>query len=109
STTVSFVGGDPDGFAIFGFFFVSVPTASASFVTSAVGFAKVAAVVVGVVVVSLVVVAALEPVSAPAPGMAAVLVPPPHAAKPIESAARAGHFRAFICRITAATLLSVSQ
>jgi len=41
STTVSFFGGSPDGFVIFGFFFVSVPTAFASFRTAALGLAKV--------------------------------------------------------------------
>src|SRR5215212_3334317 len=105
STTVSSAGGLPVGFGIFGFFFVSVPTASAIFCTSAVGLAKVGALVV-VSVVAVVAVAA-APVS-PAPlGISAVFVPPlPQAARPTQSAIRAGHLRRLWSRITGGTVPS---
>src|SRR4051794_41890504 len=98
STTVSLAGGLPDGLGIFGFFFVVVPTAFATFVTAALGLAKVggfagASVVVAVVVEALVLTEEL--------GISAVLVPPPHAARPTHAAASAGHLREFLRRITA--------
>src|SRR5436190_8004131 len=104
STTISCFGGLPLGFGIFGFFFVSVPTASASFFTSAVGFANVG----GLAVVSVVLVAVVA--DAPVPellGMSAVFVlPPPHEAKPMQAAASAGHLRVLLGRITAGRLLT---
>jgi hypothetical protein len=84
----------PDGFGIFGFFLVLVPTAFAIFVTSAVGFAKVGGfAVVFVVVVSVVVVAVVVELleSAEALGMSAVLVLP-HAASPMHAATSASPF-----------------
>jgi hypothetical protein len=100
STTVSFVGGLPDGFGIFGSFFVSVPIAPAIFVTAAVGFAKVgcAVVVVVDVVVDVVVVALASPEPL---GMSAFFVPPPHAASPRHAAASTGHLREVVSRFTA--------
>jgi ketosteroid isomerase-like protein len=105
STTVSCFGGLPLGFAIFGFFFVSAPTASAIFFTSAVGFANVG----GLAVVSVVLVAvpADVPVLPELLGMSAVFVPPPHAAKPTQAAASAGHVRVLLSRITAGRLLTL--
>src|SRR3954452_19633550 len=97
STTVSFDGGLPDGFGIFGFFFVFVPTASAIFVTSAVGFANEGGFAVVVVVVSVAVVVA--PVSPEPLGMSAVLELP-QAARPMQAAASAGHFARLLSRIT---------
>src|SRR6476469_9370674 len=105
STTVSFAGGLPDGFGIFGFFFVFVPTAAASFVTAAVGLANVGA-LAGVVVDGVVDVSATDelPVSPDPLGIAAVFVPPPHAARPTHAAASAGHLSCLLSRITAGTL-----
>src|SRR5215217_5852854 len=108
STTVSLAGGLPVGFGIFGFFFVSVPTASAIFFTSAVGFAKVGALVV-VSVVAVVAVAAAPVFPAPL-GISAVFVPPlPQAARPTQSPASAGHLRRLWSRITAGTVPSGSK
>jgi hypothetical protein len=72
---------------IFGFFLVSVPTASAIFCTSALGFAKVGAFAVVSVVVSVGV--AIVPVSDPS-GISAVFELP-HAARATQTPARAGH------------------
>src|SRR4051812_37569568 len=105
STTVSFLGGLPVGFGIFGFFLVLVPTASASFVTLAVGFANVGGLAAVVVVVSTL--AELLPVSLPL-GIAAVLVPPPQAARPTHANASAGNFDLFRSPVTAGTLAAVS-
>src|SRR4051794_12752911 len=104
STTINCFGGLPAGFGIFGFFLVSVPTASASFFTSAVGFANVGGFAVVAVVVAVVVDA---PVSPELLGMSAVFVlPPPHAARPMQAAASAGHLRLLLSRITAGRLLT---
>src|SRR4051812_30240080 len=106
STTVSFAGGLPLGFGIFGFFFVSVPTASAIFLTSAVGLANVGALaaVVAVVVVAVVVDALVLPEPS---GMSAVFVLLPQAARPMEAASTASPLEWSLSRITAGTVLSV--
>src|SRR4051794_13405498 len=103
STAVSFAGGLPDGFGIFGFFFVSVPTALAIFVTSAVGLANVGGLAVVVVVVAAVAVVE-APVSPDPLGMSAVFVLP-QAASPMQATASAGHFEWLSSRITRGTLV----
>src|SRR4051812_49867781 len=101
STTVSLDGGLPDGFGIFGFFFVLVPTASAIFFTSAVGFAKVG----GLVVACVVVVVVDAPVPPELLGMSAGFLPPlPRGARPMHTTATAGHVRGLGSRITAGPL-----
>src|SRR4051794_31906796 len=102
STTVSFFGGAPAGFAIFGFFLGSVPTPLASFVTSAVGLANVGGLAAVVVVAVVAVVDA--PVSPEPLGMSAVFVLLPQAARPMHAAASAGHLEWLMSRITAGTI-----
>src|SRR5689334_7386932 len=97
STTVSFAGGLPFGLGIFGFFFVSVPTASAIRWTSAVGLANVG----GLAAASVVVVAGVDDVAFSEPfGMSAVLVLP-QAAMPMQQPASASAFERCLSRITA--------
>jgi hypothetical protein len=92
STTVSLLGGLPDGFGIFGFFFVLVLIAAASFFTSAVGLANVG-VVAGVVAVVAVVAVVVDALVLPEPlGMSAVFVLLPQAASPMQAATSATPF-----------------
>src|SRR5690349_15136621 len=100
STTVSCVGGLPLGLGIFGFFLVSVPTASAIRWTSAVGLANVG----GLAGASVVVDVGVEAVDFSEPfGMSAVFVLP-QAAMPTQQAVSASAFERWLSRITARTL-----
>src|SRR5258708_6132517 len=102
SSAISLVGGVPLGLRIFGFFFGFVPAAAASRLTSGVGAAGLAGVVVGgggggsVAGVGV----DAERVEPAALGMSAVLVPPPQAESGRQAAAAATGMKV-LSRITA--------